>query len=92
MDILRAQTILVSVLYEALACVDHENAGARVGVLLVNHHDAGRDAGAVEEVGRQADDALDQTALDQVFADAGFLVAPEQHTVGQDNRALPRAL
>ena len=33
------------------------------GVLLVEHDDAGGDAGAVEEVGRQADDALDVAAL-----------------------------
>ena len=33
------------------------------GVLLVEHDDAGRDAGAVEEVRRQADDALDVAAL-----------------------------
>ena len=32
------------------------------GVLLVEHDDAGRDAGAVEEVGGQADDALDVAA------------------------------
>ena len=36
------------------------------GVLLVEHDDAGRDAGAVEEVRRQADDALDVAALEQL--------------------------
>jgi hypothetical protein len=29
------------------------------GVFLVEHEDAGGDAGAVEEIGRQADDALE---------------------------------
>jgi hypothetical protein len=57
-DVLRAQPVLVAVLDEALAGVDHEDALA-ARRLLVQHHDAGRDAGAVEQVGRQADDALD---------------------------------
>ena len=51
------------------------------GVLLVDDDDAGGDAGAVEEVGGQADDALDEAALDEVAADVGFLVAAEQHAV-----------
>ena len=59
------------------------------GVLLVEHDDAGRDAGAVEEVGRQADDALDVAALEQLPADRGFGVAAEQDAVRQDDAALP---
>ena len=39
------------------------------GVFLVEHDDAGRDAGAVEEVGGQADDALDVAPADDVLAD-----------------------
>ena len=58
-DVLAAQAVLVAVLDEALGGVDHEHAGAPGGVLLVEDDDAGRDAGAVEEVGRQADDAFD---------------------------------
>ncbi len=62
-DVLGAETVLVAVLHEALRGVDHEDALAGMGVLLVEHDDAGRDAGAVEEVRRQADDALDVAAL-----------------------------
>ena len=36
------------------------------GVFFVEHDDAGGDAGAVKEVRRQADDALDDAALDEV--------------------------
>ncbi len=61
-DVLVAQAVLVAVLDEALGGVDHEDALAGGGVLLVEHDDAGGDAGAVEEVGRQADDALDVAA------------------------------
>ena len=53
-NVLRAQAVLVSVLEEALARVDHEDAAAGVGVLLVEDQDAGGNAGAVEEVGGQA--------------------------------------
>ena len=61
MDVLGAQPVLVAVLHEALAGVDHEDAGAGVGILLVDNDDAGGDARAVEEVGGQADDALDHS-------------------------------
>ena len=57
-DVLLAQAILVAVLDEALGGVDHEHAFAGGGILLIEHQDAGGDASAVEEVGRQADDAL----------------------------------
>jgi hypothetical protein len=42
-------------------------------VFLVEHQDAGRDAGAVEQVGRQADDALEdaeRTSLRRMTASA----------------------
>ena len=46
------------------------------GVLLVEHHDARRDACAVEEVRRQADDPLDVALPDDVAADVRLGVAP----------------
>ena len=68
-DVLGAQAVLVAVLDEALGGVDHEDALAGGGVFLVEHDDAGGDAGAVEQVGRQADDALDVAAPDDFAAD-----------------------
>ena len=59
MDVLGAQAVLVAILAEAPTGVDHEDAAAGVGVLLVDDQDAGGDAGAVEEIRGQADDALD---------------------------------
>jgi hypothetical protein len=87
-----AQPVLGAVLDESAAGVDHEDALAVVGVFLVDDDDAGRNAGAVEQVGRQADDALDQAALDQVLADHGLGIAAEQHAVRQDAGALAVAL
>ena len=90
--VLGAQAVLVAVLAEALARVDHEDALAGVGVFLVDDQDAGRDAGAVKKVGGQADNALDEAALDEILANIGLPVAAEQHPVGQDDRALALAL
>ena len=44
-DVLGAQAVLVAVLHEALAGINHEYAAPGGGILLINHHDAGRDAG-----------------------------------------------
>ena len=90
--VLLAQAVLVAVLDEALAGVDHEDAPARGGVLLVQHQDAGRNAGAVEQVGGQADDALEDAGAHQLLADHGLGIAAEQHAVRQDAGALAGAL
>ena len=83
---------LLSVLHEALGSVDHKDADAAGGVLLVEHNDAGRDAGAIEEVGRQADDALDVAARQQLLADGGLGVAAEEDAVRHNDRCLAGAL
>jgi hypothetical protein len=79
----------LAVLDEALGGVDHEDALAGGGVLLVQHQDAGGDAGAVEQVGRQADDALEDARAHQLLADHRLGIAAEQHAVRQDAGALP---
>ncbi len=80
-DVLRTQTVLVAVLDEALGGINHEDALAGVGVFLVEHDDAGRDAGAIEEVGRQTDDALDGCPIRQ-FASG----SPPRHCLGIERR------
>ena len=91
-DVLRAEAVLGAVLEEAPARIDHEDPGACGGVFLVDDHDAGRDARAVEEVGGQADDSLDESTPDEIPAYIGLLVAAEQHPVRQDDRALALAV
>ena len=91
-DVLGAEAVLGAVLHEAAAGVDHEDALAGVGVLLVDDDDAGGNAGAVKEVGGQADDALDVALADEVAADVGLGIAAEQHAVRQNARALAGAL
>ena len=92
MDVAFAQPVLGAVLPEALAGVDHEDAAAADRVLLVDHHDARRDSGAVEEVGGKPDDALDQAVPDETAADVGLLVAAEEDAVRHDDRALAGAV
>ena len=92
MDVLRAQAVLRAVLHEAAAGVDHEDALAGLSVLLVDHDDAGGDAGAVEQVGGQADDALDVALANEIAADLCLGIAAKQHAMGQDAGALAGAL
>src|ERR1700721_590709 len=58
-DVLRAQTVLRAVLHEAGRGVDHENAFARLSVLLIDDDDACGNPCAEKQVRRQSDDALD---------------------------------
>ena len=91
-DVHRAQAVLVAVFHIARAGVDHENASAGVGVFLVDDDDAGRDAGAVKQVGGQSDDAFDVALADQFAADVGLGIAAKQHAVRQNARAFAVAL
>ena len=54
------------------------------GVFLVEHEDAGGNAGAVKQIGRQADDAFQDPRANELLADCGFGVAAEQDAVGKD--------
>ena len=90
-DVLSAQAVLVAVLDEGLAGIDHEDAAPARGARFVQHQDAGGDAGAVEEVRRQSDDALDVALPDDTLADRRLGAAPEQHAVGVNHRALADA-
>ena len=48
--------------------------------------------GAVKEVGREADDALEVAGADELPADDGFGIAPEEYAVGQDAGPFARTL
>src|ERR1019366_7395184 len=76
-NVLCAEPILGAVLHESLACVDHEDALAGVGVLLVNNDNTGGNTGAVKEIGGQSYDSLDVPLTHESPANVGFGVAPE---------------
>src|SRR5205807_8465647 len=63
--------------------INHEDALSRVGIFLVEHDDAGGDAGAVEKIRREADDALDVAATDDLAPDVSFGAAAKQYAVWQ---------
>jgi hypothetical protein len=80
---LLAQLVLALAFHEVLGGVDEEHV---VGLLaLLEHEDADRDAGGVEEVRGQADDGVDVAVLEQLGADAFLGTAPEEHAVRQDD-------
>ena len=77
------ELVLAFAFHEVLGGVDEEHV---VGLLaLLEHEDADRDAGGVEQVGGQADDGVDVAVLEQLGADAFFGTATEEHAVGQDD-------
>ena len=67
-DVLRAKPLLGAVFHQSVAGVDHEDAAPGCRAFFVDHHDARGDARAIEEVGGQADDALDVAALQDLLA------------------------
>ena len=89
-DVHLSQAVLGPILHEAATGVDHKDALAGLGVHLVDDDDAGGDAGAIEQVGWQTDDALDVALPHQRAADVALGVAAEQHAVRQDAGALAR--
>ena len=91
-DVLLAKAILRAVLFKTLGGINHEDAFAGGGVFLVEHEDAGWDAGAVKEIGRQADDGLEIAGADQLLANDGLGIAAKENTVRKNARAFAIAL
>ena len=83
-----AEAVFVAVFDEALAGIDHEDAAAGRGVFLVEDEDAGGDAGAVKEIGRQADDAFQDAGANELFADDALGIAAKEDAVRQNAGAL----
>src|SRR6267378_4211550 len=69
-DVLLAEAVLGAVLSKSFGRVDQEHALPTGGVLLVEHHDAGGDASAVEEICGEADDPLEVTGADELPTDS----------------------
>ena len=61
------------------------------GISLIDDDNAGRDTGAIKQVGGQADDALDIALVNNSFADSRLRIATEQNTMGKNDRSLASA-
>ena len=59
--VLLTQAVFVTVFFKALAAINHKNAFAVFGIFFIQYKNTGGNAGAVKQVGRQADNAFDVT-------------------------------
>src|SRR5690606_161792 len=90
LGVLRLQIVLGAASGVLAVGVDEEDLGATLlgtSGAASQDEDAGRDAGAVEEVRGQADDRFKTVVLDDALADLLLLAAPEEDAVGHDRRA-----
>ena len=92
MDVLCAESVFVAVLEESVARVYHKDAVSDVCVLFINNEDTRWDTRPVEQIGRKTDDAFNIATADEFSTDVRLLVAAEEDTVRQDNRAFASAL
>ena len=83
LDVLRPAVGSAFAFLEVLGGVDEEHVVRLLA--LLQHQDADRDAGGIEQIRGQADDGVDVAVLQQLGADALFGAAAEQHAVGQDD-------
>lgn len=92
LDILLTQAILWTFLFESSTGVNEENAFTRIRVFLVDEHQAGGNAGAIEQVRRKADDTLDVFRAQHGKPDGLFSVAAEQDSMRHDDASLTRGI
>lgn len=87
-NVLLTQTVFVAVFNAAtdnLVCSLFGKLGG-LGVFFVDDDDAGRNARAVKQVGRQPDNAFNKVKVKQFRANTRFGIAAKQHTVRKNNR------
>ena len=87
-DITFTQTILVAVLNVPTTGINHKDALSVCSTLFIDHKHAGSYAGAVKQVCRKADDALNPMFLDNSLSDGSFCVSTEEDSMRQNNRSL----
>ena len=87
-DVPLPQAVFVAILYEVVAGINHKDALALGCISLVDDDNTGRDASTIKEVGRQTNDALDITLVDNSLADGCLCIATKQNAVGQNDRSL----
>ena len=84
MNVLLTQPVFVAVFDKALGGVDHKDALSGGRVFFVQHQNTSRDAGAVEQVGGQANNSFEETRFNQFLADDRFGIAAKQDAVRKD--------
>ena len=90
-DVPLTKAVLAAVLNEAMAGINHKDTLALGGISLIDDDNAGRDTGAIKQVGGQADNALNIALINNGFTDGCLCIATEQNTVGKNDRSLAGA-
>ena len=95
-DILLAEAVLVFDILVLTAGVDEQDVFIAVGTSpvprlagFVKDYDGGWDASTEEQVGRQADDGIEDIVLDKLLANLALGSATEQYTMRDDIESLP---
>ena len=84
LDVVLGKLVAVCDLDALLGRIEKQRMVISLG--LFQHHDAGGDRRAVEQVVRQLDDAVDEVVVDQVFADLLFRAAAVHDAGEADDR------
>src|SRR5574344_1622219 len=84
LDMLRTELVLGLDLFKLLAGINEENVVILLTAFL-EHQDTGRDACAIEDIGRKSDDGIHIVLLlDEETADYALGIATEQHAMRSD--------
>ena len=84
MNVARTQPILRPLFHEPIRGIDHKNTLTSLRPFLIDQHNARRDAGAIEQVGRQAKDAFDVSLANEIAANVGLGISTKQHPMRQN--------
>ena len=80
-DVFRPQVVLRLAFAVFAVGIDEQHMIALLGAVFVQDQNAGRNAGAVEQVAGQADDGFKVTSVNKILARLALFTAAEQHAV-----------
>ena len=85
-DVAVPQNVLVLTLFKVLVPRGIDKQHIPTGTVLLEYQDTGRDTGSIKQVGRKANDCIQQIHLHQLTADFSLAGSTEQNTMGQHHR------
>ena len=91
-DVFRPQVVLRLAFAVFAVGIDEQYLIALQGTVFVQNQNAGRNAGAVEQVAGQANDGFEITSVNEILARLALFSTPEQHAVRHDGGHAAMAL
>ena len=79
-DVFVGQFVVIRNLYKLIGGINEKR--AVIGLAAFQHHDAGRNRGAEEQVARQLNDAVNKVVINQILTDFLFCAAAV-HNAGE---------